>query len=438
MSQETLDLRRSLQIVRRHRIAVGAAVVVGLFAGIAYGQLRPPMPASTALVVLSPSTRDVSTQVVIADSEPVLRSALTSIPAMSLPTLQSDIQVRNPNPYIISITARGKTDSQAEDLANAVAASYIAYVSKGGEVQAQAKLLVPATTAARRSLITYLLLTGGAGGLAGLLLGVIGALALSRGDRRLRKRDEIAHAVGVPVLASIPVRHPASPSRWASLLDDYRPAVAHAWQLRNALRYLGQANPAAADATNGDGPSVRDSLSVTVLALSSDPGALALGPQLAVFAASLGIPTALVVDLQQDANVTAALRAACAAPPSPGRPALLKVAVADPEDASWRELRAALAIVVSVVDGRAPRVADTMRTSAMVLGISSGAATAAQLAGVALSAADDDRQIDGILVADPEATDGTTGRIPQLGRPPRYTAPTRLTGAPTETTREAR
>ena len=61
--------------------------------------------------------------------------------------------------------------------------------------------------------------------------------------------------------------------------------------------------------------------SLAVLSLSSDRNALALGPQLAVFAASLGIPTALVVGPQQDANATATLRAACAAarPPRNGR-----------------------------------------------------------------------------------------------------------------------
>ena len=42
--------------------------------------------------------------------------------------------------------------------------------------------------------------------------------------------------------------------------------------------------------------------SLAVLSLSSDPGPLALGPQLAVFAASLGIPTTLVIGPQQDAT----------------------------------------------------------------------------------------------------------------------------------------
>ena len=55
-----------------------------------------------------------------------------------------------------------------------------------------------------------------------------------------------------------------------------------------------------------------------------------------------------------------------------------------------------------------------MRTTATVLGVSAGAATAEQLARVAVSAAVDGREIVGILVADPEPADNTTGRIPQL------------------------
>ena len=73
--------------------------------------------------------------------------------------------------------------------------------------------------------------------------------------------------------------------------------------------------------------------SLAVLSLSSDPKALALGPQLAVFAASLGIPTALVVGPQQDPNATATLRAACAAPSEPSeRSRYLRVTVSDQDE----------------------------------------------------------------------------------------------------------
>jgi hypothetical protein len=91
-----------------------------------------------------------------------------------------------------------------------------------------------------------------------------------------------------------------------------------------------------------------------------------------------------------------------------------------------------LTVVVAVVDGESPRVADTIRTTATVLGISAGAATAEQLAGVAASAAADGRKINGILVADPDSADRTTGRVPRPARPADRMQPTRLTGMTTE------
>ena len=165
------------------------------------------------------------------------------------------------------------------------------------------------------------------------LIGVVIALAISRSDRRLRERDEIANSIGVPVLASFPVGHPSNPGEWTRLLEDYKPGALHALQLRKALQQL---EMAAAEVNFGSG---NGRWSFTVLSLSSDPGALALGPQLAIFAASQGIPTALVIAPQQDATVTASLRTACAAPPTSSKwPTHLRVIVSDGdvEDAAGR------------------------------------------------------------------------------------------------------
>ena len=53
MSEKALDLRRSMQIVRRHKFLVGFVVVLGIAAGAAYAVLKPPQcSTSTALVVL--------------------------------------------------------------------------------------------------------------------------------------------------------------------------------------------------------------------------------------------------------------------------------------------------------------------------------------------------------------------------------------------------
>ena len=88
--------------------------------------------------------------------------------------------------------------------------------------------------------------------------------------------------------------------------------------------------------------------------------------------------------------------------------------------------------VVTVVDAQTPQVADMMRTTATVLGVSAGATTAEQLARIASSLAADGREIAGILVADPEPADHTTGRIPDQPRSAQYRPPARLKSMTTE------
>jgi hypothetical protein len=92
-------------------------------------------------------------------------------------------------------------------------------------------------------------------------------------------------------------------------------------------------------------------------------------------------------------------------------------------------------VLASVVDRQQPRVDETPRAAVTVLAISPGTATAEQLARFAVSAAADGRNIAGIIVADPDAADRTTGRLPQPARPTRRRMPTRINGTTTETRR---
>jgi capsular polysaccharide biosynthesis protein len=432
MSDQPLDLRRSTQLVRRHKLVVAAFAVLGLAGGIVLATMSTPMLTSNALVVLPSTVHNISTQVFIATSDPVLARALRTLHTdESIESLRNITQVKSPTTDILSISVEGKTAAQAERATDAVANSYVAYANSphrsGASVRAQ--ILQPAQNATGPAKLKRFVVDGLLGILIGLVLGGIAVLATHRRDRRLRERDEIANALGVPVLASIPVAHPSDPARWARLLEDYEPKAAHAWQLRTALGYLGQADVSSPDR------GARGTLSVAVLSLSSDRSALALGPQLAVFAASLGIPTALVIGPQHDSGFTAALRTACAKlPPSSRRPAQLMVAVADHKDMP-RPPGARLIVVVGVVDGRAPNVADTMRAATTVLGVSAGAATDEQLIAVAVNATTNGCQIDGILVADPDPDDRTTGRVPRLSRPAQRRMPTRITRAYAETRR---
>ena len=174
------------------------------------------MLTSTTLVVLPATMRNMSTQVVIAGSDPVLSGALRRHPSGQSPeTLRSHIQVKSLTSNLLSISAQGKTAAQAESTANAVAQSYVDYVdaarsSEGGTVQARMLAICDKRLRTSRHPCACLV-WGGWGRWLGLLIGVIVRLAIRRGDRRLRERDEIADSIGTPVsdirFGRSPIRH---------------------------------------------------------------------------------------------------------------------------------------------------------------------------------------------------------------------------------------
>ena len=446
MSQQALDLRRSIQIVRRHKLLMGIMVALGLLAGGAYAVLHPPMVTSTALVLLPQSGQAAAngaaaaanggpdpytaTQEVIAKSNPVLLAALPNVrPVMSINQLRSEVAIGSLTPYIISVSAEGKIAADAAATANAVAKSYINYVgsasSPGGQIPAQ--LLQSATSATGSGGLKQLVIYALLGAIFGALIGVIIALAISRSDRRLRERDEIANSIGVPVLASFPVDHPTDARGWTKLLEDYKPGALHALQLRRALQQLEMA-AAAADVSMVVRMAGGHSLSCLFPPI--------LEPSLSVPSwRSLPPPKGSPLPSSSALSKMRRSRPRCEppAPPPPAsskRPGHLQVLVSDSDVEVQPD--AVLTVVVAVVDSRSPQVPDTMRTTATVLGVSAGAATADQLARVAVSAASSGREITGILVADPDSADATTGRLPQLGRRGQRRMPTRMTGIATE------
>jgi capsular polysaccharide biosynthesis protein len=434
MSQQNPDLRRSMRIAGRRKRLIFGVAALGLLLGAGYAYLNPPLLSSTALVVFTDESSQSSaaaasgvdpglaTQQVVASSEPVLVGALPHIsPPVSLQTLESRISVTSVNSSnVLSFTA-------TEATANAVGNSYIAYVGAASEtaVHAVAKVLESANTATGTKRAEQLAVYAVLGALVGALVGFVISLFAGRSDRRLKERDAIANSIGAPVLLSLPVERPSDPAAWARMLDQYDPDPVHAYGLTKLLQQLGVGD-------NGvPGGSRPDGLSVTVLSLSTDPVAVALGPLLAAFASAQGISTALVVGPQQDTNVTATLRTACAASAqsAAGRGKPLRLLVS--EDGHLGEVRAAFVVVVAVVDAQDPRIPDTARTSATVLGVSAGKATGEQLAQAATAASVDGREIYGILVANPDPDDQTSGRIPRLTSPGRA-LPTRVNGLSAE------
>src|SRR5215831_1089924 len=132
MSEQTLDLRRSVQLVSRHKVIFMLFVILGILAGAGYTVRYPPMLSAEATVLLSPTLKAPSSQVFIAGSDAVLLGAMPRVkPKMSLAALRDHIHVQSTSPNVISITAEGRTPVQAEDTANAVAESYVDLLTSG-------------------------------------------------------------------------------------------------------------------------------------------------------------------------------------------------------------------------------------------------------------------------------------------------------------------
>ena len=444
MTQQQPNLRRTQRIVQRYKGIVGGFLVLGAVAGGAYAYLNPPLKSSSTIVILPTPKPNIATDQLIAESEPVLAKALPTIGGgTTLQQLRSQITVTSPTANALTITATDKTASAAEADANAVAAAYLAFIGSSSSPVGvvSGRVFEPATTATSGSAITTYVIYVPIGLVVGGIVGFVVALRRDRGDRRLRTRDELASSIGIPVLAAVDAEDPGSGHAWLKLLADYEPDPVQAWTLRTMLARL-RATGAGSGSGSGSGADGDSRAKVAVVSLTTDPAALAIGPQLAVFASSLGIRTVLVVLAQSPGESVSALRAACAAwrPASPKQADSLRVVAATDADAGSLP-EAPLTVVVTTVDDTAPLVSVAVRRHATVLAVSPRTVTALQLARAAASAADAGASVAGIVVANPDPDDTTTGMAPAVSRrtsalPTRVTTPTASRGNNVATMRE--
>jgi hypothetical protein len=329
----------------------------------------------------------------------------------------------------------------------------------------------PATGPSKiRRLVTWALI----GGLVAAAGTALVLLIRRRRDPRLRARDDLADAVGSSLLAVVRGRPQGSVAGWLALFETYEAPAEEAWAFRQVLRAL--AGPADArdpawTGTKRAPGQVEHPRSLTVIALSGDQRAVAVGPQLAVFAASLGITTRFVAATRHDS--VASLCAACAtdrglklrgglvldagtegavpgqdASPRPtgdsltrplngrgARESRLHEAPGDYSagypprgmtDAAHYE--ADLTIVFAIADRKEPSLLDVPPTAATMLAISPGVGTREELARLAVAVDDAGRRIDGVVVADPDPADRTTGRHTLDERAMQTPLPVRMTG----------
>jgi capsular polysaccharide biosynthesis protein len=282
-----------------------------------------------------------------------------------------------------------------------------------------AKVITSPTPAKRSNLVLWTAFGIVFGGLVALGLSTLVLSILSRRDRRLRTRDEVADALGSAVIGSVRTRPQRAAAGWSALMEKYQPSVTEAWSLRQALDHVGLGDLTVRSGPQGGNKGARPRI-LTVVSLSDDPRGLAVGPQLASHAASLGLQTRLVA--KQGHESSTALWAACSAlrRDEQIRPGLY---------VDTRRRRGDdLTVEVVVVDRRVPQFVSLDSSAVTLLAVASSSATAEDLAGTAVAAYEAGGRISGVIIADPDSLDHTTGRLLFQQRSEQMPLPTRMTG----------
>lgn len=283
-----------------------------------------------------------------------------------------------------------------------------------------AHIIEGASPADRPQLVLWYIIAGAGLALLAFFVALVVMFNMARRDAKLGARDEIADAVGSEVIASLRTQVPRTVAGWKSLLESYSPSVAEGWTLRLALTTVGVGDATMDHPGPSSGEAARKLL--CVVSLTDDPRALSIGPQIASYAASIGISTMFVPE-QSDA--TAALWAACSSQPGE-EPVRENLRVS-----SRRRTKhpVELTVFATVLDRRAPSMPRLDRSSVvLVLAVSAGSASSEDLARTAVAAYESGFRIAGVLVADPDSLDKSTGRLlphERLRQPP---LPSRVTG----------
>lgn len=514
MAEQTVDLRSTLGILRRHLLVLTAVGFLGVGAGATLAWTQPPEYSSSSLVLL-PTVQDssgqsvpsnIQTDIKVATSGVVLAPAGANLdPAMTPVELAEYVDVVASTENVLEIVGVGETAGAAQARARAVAEAQVAYTEEAqsslssaeqaalderrstlqakldtvnrqveatedrledespatelgradasalaqltvqqadlalqidrlddqGELQsdvASARIIQDASSARRTGMVAHVAVFAAGGLVTSLLLAVLVLAVVGRHDRRVRYRDEMADALGSPVLASVGSSVPRSAAGWTSLLQSYDPGTVDAWAMRQVLRGLvggsdgGSERRQTGRTTKGERG--RQESTVLVIALSNDPRGLAVAPQLASYAASVGVRTRLHAAQRHES--AAVLWAAChrGSGQQEVRPGLFV------DTGSTDVRKPELTVVMAVVDRGDPVLSVSPDVDRALLTVSSGSVTAEDIARAAVAADDAGSVITGLVVADPDDMDRTTGRMLQHERAQQVSLPARVGSVP--------
>jgi capsular polysaccharide biosynthesis protein len=477
VSEQIVDLRSTSAILRRHARALVLVALLGGALGALAAQLIPNKYHSTVQMQFTAkppgsATYTIADQVLNAQSTAVMHQAGGDV-GLSTEQVAQQVEVTAQADDILWITATSDVPADAAELAHAMGNRLQAYVTK---YQGDTPVVEGPPSSPTRSpaaLRTTLFVALGAG-LALLAAGVV-LVVSGRRERTLLSRDQIADAIGVPVVASLETRPPRSAASWATMLKGYEPDSVSTWTLRQVLRLVTPGAPGSLAKLTSSSPTV------LVLTTARDQPALAAAPQLAAFAATTGATTRFVVAQGDDSSN--ALRAAVARfgedEPRPGlsvtnraalagrqigsdqaaardggrsrrwmqarlvrvreRPDMDGEAIASPPSADGPHDRVDLVVLLAVLDRARPELAiDAPDGAVTLLAVSPGVATAGDLARLAVAADDAGHTVAGVIVTGPDPLDRTNGRLLPSERAQHVPLPTRMTGSVSPKAKSAR
>jgi capsular polysaccharide biosynthesis protein len=305
-------------------------------------------------------------------------------------------------------TLNNQIENKAKELQAVNQSIDSARLNAAGETQGL-RVLEPATSANGPSLLAsavpFLLAA-----LVALAAGCAAALWRDRRDDRARRRQDIAAAIGAPVLASLQARRgsKSDSSAIASRHGDHND--------EQTLRHLERRLTNSEDARTG----------FVVVSLTGDDAAIQIVRQLSEAAAQSGLDTALFVPPARE-PLDGLKVPPTGVPGAPRDNPTIHELQRPSDDAAPN---ADLAIVLVVTDGSKLELPRWSASMPAVMSVSAGFARRDELAMVSAMMRAASRPFAGVIVTNPDPRDGTSAS--QLPTTEPQIFPTRITGVPRE------
>lgn len=208
------DLSQIARAIRRRIWVVALCFVAASLAAVALTLRAEERYAATSALLLRAAAgvepqRAVDTNLQLLSLPVIAERAAEDLPGLSAEEVEAAVETEQQGESdIIQITATASSPEEATEIANAFSAEFLAFREVGGanreRLQTGRVEVVEPATASSTPVSPKPVRNVAFGALIGLILGIGLALLLEQLDRRVKRRDDLAEATGLPLLATVP------------------------------------------------------------------------------------------------------------------------------------------------------------------------------------------------------------------------------------------